>query len=148
MSKTNLKDVYRSLKGMNTDEIIEEIRINMDKILPLLDKYDDEMIIMFASYIFTITGVDRKIHWKEYRLIKPLMDAAFGMNCSFEDTEKLIFEYGYDKDEMKERFRNVLDQLEDTDPELRYRMILMAIHVSAIDDEISRTEKKYIKSLL
>jgi len=148
MSEANLKDVYKSLKRMNTDEIVEKIRVNMDETLPLLDKYDDDMIIMFAGYIFTITGVDEKIHWKEYSLIKPLMDAAFGINCSFEDTKKFILDYGYDEDEMRDRFRDVLEQLEETDPELRYRMILLAMYISAIDDEISKTEKKYIKSLL
>ena len=62
MPEANLKDIYRSLRRMNTDEIVEGIRINMNETLPLLDKYDDDMIIMFAGYIFTITGVDEKIH--------------------------------------------------------------------------------------
>ena len=148
MPEANLKDVYRSLNRMNTDEIVEKIRINMDELIPILDKYDDDIIIMFAGYIFMITGIDEKVHRNEYYLIKPLMNAALGRDCSFEDTREFILNYGYGKEEMRNEFRMILNNLKESEPELRYRMILLAMYISAIDDEISKTEKKYIKTLL
>lgn len=148
MFRSKLRDVYKELGKKQTDEIVELIRINMEEIMPMIDDFDDDMIVTFAEYVFMITAIDEKVHKKEYYLIRPLINAAFGKECSYEETEKIIFEYGYDEEETREEFRDLLDDLRKTDPELRYRMILLAMYIAAIDDDISRKEKSYIESLL
>ena len=108
---------------------------------------DDEMVIAVAEYIFMITGVDERVHMNEYRLIKPLMNAAFGKNCPYAETEAFISKNGFSEEETRERFRDVLDELKVSDPELRYRMITLAMYIAAIDEDISKREKSYIESL-
>jgi len=148
MPRMKLKSAYKKLGKKSSKEIVDLVYTIMEDTVPMLEGHDQEMIDSLAEYIFMIAGVDEKVHMNEYCLIKPLMSAAVGKDCSYAEAEKFISENGLDEDETRDRFRDVLNELSITDPELRYNMITLAMYISAIDDDVSQKEKEFIESLL
>ena len=148
MSQPSLKDIYKSLEKMNTNEILAMIHSNAHYILPELKKLGDDNVHIFAVLVYAIAGADGKVRPEEFLIIKPLMDATFGIDCTIEDAEDLVLRSGLLDKDIRGNFRNIIAQIGNIDSELAYRMVLVAMCVAAIDGDISRREKAFIESLI
>lgn len=143
-----LRDIYKDLEKKSTGEIMALINTALSEILPELKKYDADIAKLFAGYVFTVVAADGKIRDEEMIIVKPIIDAIWGISSTKADAKEIILKNGFKDKDMREGFRGVLDAIGRNNPDLRIRMILLAMYISAIDGDISRKEKAFIESLI
>ena len=131
---------------MDIDDILAMITSNTQYILPELKKLGDDYLQIFAVLIYAIAGADGKIRPEEFLIIKPLMDATFGIDCTIKDAEDFVLKSGLIDKDVRQNFKSIIGRIGAVNPELAYRMVLVAMCVAAIDGDISRKEKAFIES--
>lgn len=144
---TALKDLYKDLEKKTPNEIYGLINICMHDIITDLKKYDTDMSKLFAGFIFTIVGSDGKVRPEEFNVIKPIMDALFNMNAGMDDAKELILKYGFKENEAKKVTSDFLNAIGKSNPDLKMKMLTLAIYICAVDGDVSRKERAFIESL-
>ena len=143
-----LKDLYKELERKSPNEIMGLINGTLREILEELKNYDPKLGQLFLGFIFTVVGADGKVREEEFYIVKPIMDALFNMNSTMADAKDLILKYGFKDKEAKALSSELLDAIGKRNPDLKIKMLALAIYICAIDGDISRKEKAFIDSLI
>ena len=122
------------------------------EIIPALnDLTEDGMsgIEVYVDFLLTAVAADGKLAEEEYAIIKPLFDAAAEKDTTYDEAVAIFKESGLDNPVQAKKVVDLMvDMIGLVDEKLKYDIVTLCFLVCAIDGEVSKEEKDWIKALV
>ncbi len=144
-----LRQMYRDVESWSRDELMSSISFTTRRITDSMkEKGVSKPLSMFAGYIFTIVCADKKLTEEEFLVVKPLIDALHGTNCTFAEAKSYLLKGdSYNDRDLRKQVADYVKQMYIEDQKYALDLIALAVYVSALDGDISRRERAFIESL-
>ena len=128
--------------------VLTEKALKLIPALTLITEDGLSGIAVFSTFILGAVAADGKLAEEEYLLISPQLRAFFGTSIDYEDCKKLLRQLKPESKQLKKAADEMVDILGLLSDELKNDLILVCLMICAIDGNVSRKEKQWIKQLI
>ena len=136
MDPTTFSDIF----SKKSDDVI--------KSLVALTADGTDGVTAYLQFILASVAADGVLSKPEFLLLKPMFDKMAEKDVSYEEGVEIFKGLGLDK---PEAYKNIIDTMVDiiglVDEDMKDDIILLCLLVCAIDGEITKEEKDWIKQL-
>ena len=122
-------------------EIIAEKSPGIIQALSAITESGRDGAAIYLNFILCAIAADGKLDENEYQMIRPMLEKAAG--------RELTFEAGLDRPaEYKRAMDLMVDVIGTLSMDLKKDIVIVCLMVCAVDNRISRKERKWIKQLI
>lgn len=136
---------------MTPEERLSFIRREAETLVPALaavSKDGETGLNVYASFLFTALAADNRLTREEYALIEPALPDFFGEAADYETAKKKAESCPDGVAALKEEADRLIDILGESGADLKKRIVLTSLLLTAADGSVSEEEKQYLKQLM
>ena len=130
-------------------EIIAEKSPGIIQALSAITESGRDGAAIYLNFILCAIAADGKLDESEYQMIRPMLEKAAGRELTFEEAQQIFKNAGLDKPtEYKRAMDLMVDVIGTLSMDLKKDIVIVCLMVCAVDNRISRKERKWIKQLI
>ena len=122
------------------------------EIIPALNDITEDGksgIEIYVDFILAAVAADGKLAEEEYAIIKPLFDAAAEKDTTYDEAVAIFKNSGLDNPTQAKKVVDLMvDMIGLVDEKLKYDIVTLCFLICAIDGDVSKEEKDWIKALV
>ncbi len=149
---SNFDKFCEKMAAMPFDDKVALINEYSRQIIPALDLISEggeNGVTIYTDFILCAIAADGKLAEEEYKLMKPLFDAAADKDVSYEEAVAIFNNSGLDNPEKyKKTVDLMLDLIGLISEDLKSAIVTVCLLICSIDGDVSKEEKDWIKQLV
>ena len=141
----------KEVESIDPFSYMKLLDMKCQKVMPILQELNiDNLngINLFYNFVLTAIFSDGIVTEDEFYIIQPSLKVVFGDELTFEDCNNALENMGEETEKHNGMVDEMLDLLGEVSDELKNDLFTIVLLVCAVDGEISRREKKWLKRLL